>query len=101
MLRVPRGAFSPPPEVGSTLVTLRLPGERARLKFQDEQIFLDFVKMCFSQKRKTLANNLWQIARREVVLEALAAQAIRPDARAEQLSVVQFAALHAALTDAL
>lgn len=101
VLRVPRGAFSPPPEVGSTLVTLRLPGERARLKFQDEQIFLDFVKMCFSQKRKTLANNLWQIARREVVLEALAAQAIRPDARAEQLSVVQFAALHAALTDAL
>jgi len=100
VLQIPRGAFSPPPEVGSALVTLRLPGERAKLALRNEAAFLDFVKMCFSQKRKTLVNNLRSLASPEVVREALAAQSLRPDARAEQLTVSQFAALQASLTDA-
>jgi 16S rRNA (adenine1518-N6/adenine1519-N6)-dimethyltransferase len=79
------------------LVTLRLPGERAKLTLRDEAAFLDFVKLCFSQKRKTLPNNLRSLAKPNAVREALAAQDLRPDARAEQLSVAQFAALYAAL----
>jgi 16S rRNA (adenine1518-N6/adenine1519-N6)-dimethyltransferase len=97
VLQIPPSAFSPPPEVGSALVTLRLPGERARLSLRDEVAFLDFVKLSFAQKRKTLVNNLRSRAAREVVREALAAQNLRVDARAEQLSVAQFAALHASL----
>ena len=31
VLKIPRGAFRPPPEVDSALVTLRLPGENAKL----------------------------------------------------------------------
>jgi 16S rRNA (adenine1518-N6/adenine1519-N6)-dimethyltransferase len=97
VLKIPRDAFSPPPEVSSELVTLRLPGERAKLTLRDEAAFLDFVKLCFSQKRKTLPNNLRSLAKPNAVREALAAQDLRPDARAEQLSVAQFAALYAAL----
>jgi len=100
VLQIPRGAFSPPPEVGSALVTLRLPGERAKLALRNEAAFLDFVKMCFSQKRKTLVNNLRSLASPDVVRESLAAQSLRPDARAEQLTVSQFAVLQASLTDA-
>jgi 16S rRNA (adenine1518-N6/adenine1519-N6)-dimethyltransferase len=98
VLRIPRQAFSPPPEVGSALVTLRLPGERAKLSLHDEVAFLDFVKLCFSQKRKTLVNNLRPLANPDVVREVLAAHGLRTDARAEQLSVAEFAALHADLT---
>jgi len=98
VLRTPRTAFSPPPEVGSALVTLRLPGERAKLALLDELAFLDFVKLCFAQKRKTLVNNLRPVAKPDRVREALAEQSLRPDARGEQLSVAQFAALHASLT---
>jgi 16S rRNA (adenine1518-N6/adenine1519-N6)-dimethyltransferase len=97
VLRIPRNAFSPPPEVDSALVTLRLPGERAKLRLRDELAFLDFVKLCFSQKRKTLVNNLRSIASPASVREILAAQKLRPDARAEQLTVAQFAALHTSL----
>ena len=100
VLRIPRAAFSPPPEVGSALVTLRLPGERAKLALSDEPAFLNFVKLCFSQKRKTLVNNLRSVAKPDRVREALAEQSLRPDARGEQLSVAQFAALHASLTAA-
>lgn len=100
VLRIPRNAFSPPPEVGSALVTLRLPGERAKLAIHDTDAFLDFVKLCFSQKRKTLVNNLRSLAKPDAVREALDAENLRPDARAEQLSVAQFAALHRAFSKA-
>ena len=98
VLSIPRTAFSPPPEVGSALVTLRLPGERAKLGLRDEMAFLDFVKVCFAQKRKTVVNNLRSLAKPDAVREALAEQSLRPDARAEQLAVSQFATLHAKLT---
>jgi 16S rRNA (adenine1518-N6/adenine1519-N6)-dimethyltransferase len=100
VLRIPRNAFSPPPEVGSALVTLRLPGDRAKLALHDEAAFLEFVKSCFSQKRKTLVNNLRPLASPDAVREILTTQNLRPDARAEQLTVAQFAALYASLTSA-
>ncbi len=93
VLEIPRGAFRPPPEVGSALVTLRLPGERAKLPQIDEASFLEFVKLCFSQKRKTLVNNLKSRVKPELLRAALANLKLRADARAEQLSVANFAAL--------
>ena len=93
VMRIPRSAFRPPPEVGSALVSLRLPGDRARLALPDEAAFLDFVKLSFAQKRKTLVNNLRTLAKPDVVRQALAAENLRLDARAEQLTVSQFAAL--------
>lgn len=94
VFQIPRSAFRPPPEVTSALVSLRLPGERARLSLRDEVRFLDFVKLCFSQKRKTLVNNLRSLAKPDVARGALASLTLRPDARAEQLAVAQFAALY-------
>ena len=93
VLEIPPGAFSPPPEVTSALVTLRLPGAGAGITGIDQEAFLRFVKMCFAQKRKTLANNLRSLAKPEVVRGALASLHVREDARAEQLSVTALAAL--------
>jgi 16S rRNA (adenine1518-N6/adenine1519-N6)-dimethyltransferase len=100
VFEIPREAFQPPPEVASALVTLRLPGERAKLGLQDETGFLDFVKLSFSQKRKTLVNNLRSLAKPEKIRAALVSLALRPDARAEQLAVAQLAALHKLLGSA-
>jgi 16S rRNA (adenine1518-N6/adenine1519-N6)-dimethyltransferase len=116
VFEIPRDAFNPPPEVTSALVTLRLPGERAKLSLasstppaagaradssHDAEIrFLDFVKLCFSKKRKTLVNNLRSLAKPDGVREALASLSLRPDARAEQLSVSQLAALHVSVAGA-
>lgn len=96
--KIPRSAFSPPPEVGSALVTLRLPGRRNKLAIQDEAAFLNFVKLCFAQKRKTLVNNLRSLAKADDIRKALASQNLRPDARAEQLSVAQFSELQTSLS---
>lgn len=100
VLTIPPSAFSPAPEVSSALVTLRLPGERAELELPDECAFLDFVKLCFSQKRKTLVNNLRSLAKPSAIRAALAANRLRLDGRAEQLSVAEFAGLQTALKSA-
>jgi 16S rRNA (adenine1518-N6/adenine1519-N6)-dimethyltransferase len=98
VLRIPPGAFRPPPRVTSAFVRMTLPGERASLAVSDEKRFLEFVQSCFSQKRKTLRNNLRGVSPDDRIQAALAAAGLRTDARAEQLSVAQFAALFANLT---
>jgi 16S rRNA (adenine1518-N6/adenine1519-N6)-dimethyltransferase len=92
VLRIPPGAFRPPPKVGSALVRLRMPGARETLDVSDEKAFLDFVKECFAQKRKNLRNNLRaRLGTR--VGELLREAGLSPDARAEELSVAKFAEL--------
>jgi len=90
--RIPPGAFRPPPKVASALVSIQMPGAREKHSVEDENAFLDFVKECFAQKRKTLRNNLrGRLGGRaeDVLREA----GLSPDARAEQLTISQFAGL--------
>lgn len=96
--RIPPGAFRPPPRVNSALVRMSLPGERASLSITDEKCFLEFVQECFGQKRKTLRNNLRATASGDRIHEALAACGARADARAEQLTLAQFACLFGQLS---
>ena len=98
VFKLPPGAFNPPPEVASALVTLRLPGPGAQSGAGDPEKFLNFVKLCFAQKRKTLANNLRQIAKPQQIRDLLKELELREDARAEQLSVAQFAAVYGAIS---
>lgn len=49
------GSFAPPPEVTSTVLALT---ERDRLPVDNIRAFYAFVKQCFRNQRKTLANNL-------------------------------------------
>jgi 16S rRNA (adenine1518-N6/adenine1519-N6)-dimethyltransferase len=98
VLRIPPGAFRPPPEVGSALISMKLPGEHARLAPEEEARFFDFVKLCFAQKRKTLLNNLRSIASPEEVRALLAELRIKPAARAEELGVTQLAELYGILS---
>jgi 16S rRNA (adenine1518-N6/adenine1519-N6)-dimethyltransferase len=97
-LRIPPGAFAPPPQVQSALVAMTLPGARAALGVADESRFLVFLQRCFAQKRKTLRNNLRAIAPADRVEQAILECGLRADARAEQLSLAQFAALFAELS---
>jgi 16S rRNA (adenine1518-N6/adenine1519-N6)-dimethyltransferase len=96
-LKIPPGAFRPPPKVDSALVRMELPGEGAMLGVADDAKFLKFIQLCFGHKRKTLRNNLRTIASDQRIHEALASCGLRPDARAEQLTLAHFAALFAAL----
>jgi 16S rRNA (adenine1518-N6/adenine1519-N6)-dimethyltransferase len=88
MVRVPPGAFTPPPKVDSAVVRMVPLGE-SRPRARDEQLFANIVGAAFSQRRKTLRN----AARAWVGEEAFARAAIDPGRRGETLSVVEFVAL--------
>jgi len=96
-LKLPPGAFQPPPEVDSALVSLKLPGESAKLRLADCHKFLAFVKACFAQKRKTLVNNLRGSTEAKRIEAALIQLNLIPTARAEELSVRQLAELYGKL----
>jgi 16S rRNA (adenine1518-N6/adenine1519-N6)-dimethyltransferase len=96
-LQIPPGAFHPPPKVNSALVAMTLPGERSSLGIEDEPQFLAFLQACFAQKRKTLRNNLRGMAGGENLDAALQSLALSTSARAEELTLTQFAALRRAL----
>ena len=87
-LRVPAGAFAPPPKVRSSLVLFEM-AEALPLKRTEIAGFLEFVKKSFAQKRKTLVNNLANTYTRPRVEAALAALDLAAGLRAEQLSVEQ------------
>ena len=84
---IPAGAFSPPPKVDSALVTFRM--KRIRPAAEERKPLLEFVKLCFAQKRKNLLNNLAPVYARPCVEAELAALKLPPTIRAEQLALEQ------------
>jgi 16S rRNA (adenine1518-N6/adenine1519-N6)-dimethyltransferase len=87
---LPPGAFSPPPKVHSSVLRMKLAPKAAELGV-DAQAFLAFLRLSFGQKRKTFFNNLKQSYSEERIRAALADADLRPDIRAEALSLEQFA----------
>lgn len=85
---VPPGAFSPPPKVDSSVVRLR-PEDAPTLDIEDHALFARLVQTAFSQRRKTLRNNLKPL----LAAEGIAALGIDPMRRPETLTLTEFAAL--------
>jgi 16S rRNA (adenine1518-N6/adenine1519-N6)-dimethyltransferase len=56
IMKVPRGAFSPPPEVLSAVV--KVVSRPAPFEVADEKYFLDFVTAVFGQRRKKMRNSI-------------------------------------------
>jgi 16S rRNA (adenine1518-N6/adenine1519-N6)-dimethyltransferase len=91
--------FDPPPRVSSAVVRLTpLPAPRAAVT--SEQGFRRIVKAAFAQRRKTILNSLKSdasLGSSTRLREALLAEQIDPQRRAETLSVEEFAALERSL----
>lgn len=99
LFTLPPSVFSPPPEVHSTVFRWRFAPRFEELGVQEEP-FLRFVRLAFAQKRKILANNLRAAGFAPTDIASALEQAdIQAQARAETLSVDQFAALSKVFAD--
>src|SRR5437667_11989986 len=96
LFTLPPGSFSPPPKVHSTVVRLTLAPRIESLRVPEEE-FINFLKLSFGQKRKTLWNNLKSQYAPDVLRSALEKTAVKPTVRAEALSLEKSAALFRAL----
>jgi 16S rRNA (adenine1518-N6/adenine1519-N6)-dimethyltransferase len=90
-------AFSPPPEVYSTVLRLHFASRFAELGV-DADGFNKFLKQCFAQKRKTLQNNLRAAGHTAEQLSAAWPHNIPMQARAESLGLEPMAELYRSLS---
>jgi 16S rRNA (adenine1518-N6/adenine1519-N6)-dimethyltransferase len=107
LFTLPPGAFVPPPKVHSTALRLTIAPRQKELGLEDGGAgdgqmtdgFIDFLKLSFGQKRKTLWNNLKSNYPESRLRAALAQARVKPAVRAETLSLKESAALFLALRD--
>lgn len=86
---VPRGAFSPPPDVDSAVVHFDVP-QSPHYENLDENVFMKIVRKAFSQRRKTILNGLKSLGGSK---EALKIAGINPELRPENLNIDDFVRL--------
>ena len=96
LFTLPPTAFSPPPEVFSTVLRLEFAPRFAELGV-DPAGFDAFLRQCFSQKRKTLRNNLRAAGHSAAALAQAWPPSIPDQARAESLELPSMAEFYRAL----
>ncbi len=96
LFTLPPGGFVPPPKVHSSVVRLVIAPRLESLNVP-EQAFIEFLKLSFGQKRKTLWNNLKAKYEAGLLRAGLQKAGIKPTARAEELSLEKMAGLFRAL----
>lgn len=99
LFTLPPGAFSPPPKVHSSVLRLRVAPKSERLGVNSRD-FLNFCKLAFGQKRKTLFNNLRGVYDESSVRAALQQVGVHANARAEELSLTNLADVYKQLIGA-
>ena len=100
LFTVPPGAFSPPPKVHSAVLRLTIDPQQEKLGVTGDG-FIDFLRLSFGQKRKTLWNNLRGKYDEKGLKRALAEANVKPTARAETLDLAESAAVYRALRNTL
>ncbi len=102
LFKVSAGSFMPAPKVDSAVIRLDVHKD-AKLDVKDEKFFFRVVRGAFSQRRKTVSNSLSSVLSIEKpkVMNALETAGISPTARAEQLTLEDFARLANAIGEVL
>jgi 16S rRNA (adenine1518-N6/adenine1519-N6)-dimethyltransferase len=96
LFTLPPGAFVPPPKVHSSVLRLTVAPRSDELQVKAAE-FIEFLKMAFAMKRKTLLNNLREKYDEKGVRAALEKAGVRPDVRAEALPLDKSAEIFRAL----
>ena len=90
---VSRGSFMPAPNVDSAVIRLTV-RKTPPVDVKDEKMMFRLIRAGFGQRRKTLSNSLSAaLPDRDRLRAALEAAGVSPTARAEELTLQQFAAI--------
>lgn len=98
LFQVSRGSFMPAPNVDSAVIRLRI-RRTSPVEVADEPFFFRVVRAAFAQRRKTAVNSIANTLGRskQAVAAAFDAAGVPQNARAEALTLEDFAALAAGL----
>lgn len=96
---IPKEKYFPVPGVDGALVTFALLPPARRLSVPTERGFISLFRKAFLSRRKMIRNNMHPLYSSKQVDQALTSAKLRPDARAQDLSVEHFARFHWKLND--
>lgn len=99
LFTLPPGAFSPSPKIHSSVVRITIKPRLESLRVSELE-FIEFLKLSFGQKRKTLWNNLKARYDEGRLRSAFEKSGVKPGIRAEALPIERSAALFRAIGDA-
>lgn len=102
LFKVSAGSFMPAPKVDSAVIRLDIEGKTA-LDVKDEKLYFRVVRGAFSQRRKTISNSISSVLSidKATLLSALEKAGVSPMARAEQLTLEDFASIANALKEVI
>lgn len=100
LFKVSAGSFMPAPKVDSAVIRLDI-HQGAGLDVKDEKLYFRVVRGAFSQRRKTISNSLSSVLSMDKpsLIAALEKAEVSPMARAEQLSLEDFARIANAISE--
>ena len=100
LFSVERGSFIPSPNVDSAVICLTVHRDPP-VAANDEKMLFSVIRAAFSQRRKTLPNSIASGTSftKEQIISALECCSIKPTARAEELTLSQFADISNALAE--
>jgi len=102
LFKVSAGSFMPAPKVDSAVIKLDI-NARTALDVKDEKLYFRVVRGAFSQRRKTISNSISSVLSldKATLISALEKAGVSPMARAEQLSLEEFANIANALKEVI
>ncbi len=96
VLNVPPTCFMPRPNVGSAVIRLKK-HETCPVDVDDAEFMFKLIRASFNQRRKTLANGLYNSSelrlQKEQIADAIKSLGVSPSIRGEALTLEQFAQL--------
>ena len=98
MLEVNRNAFIPAPNVDSSVLRIDIYDERKYYP-KDEKLFFELIRLAFTQRRKTLLNNLGDNYSKEFIAKMLEDNNYKPSIRGEELSIDDYIKLSDYIVD--
>lgn len=91
LFTIPKDCFEPVPKVDSAFMSIKVRKENSHIENVSEDVFFKYVKASFSNKRKTLLNNLSSLGiAKDSLREMLEKAGIDGKRRAETLSIDEF-----------
>ncbi|MCU0665786.1 MAG: 16S rRNA (adenine(1518)-N(6)/adenine(1519)-N(6))-dimethyltransferase RsmA [Candidatus Omnitrophica bacterium] len=89
---IKKDCFCPIPKVDSAFLHLKIL-DKPKVEVADEALFFKLVRTCFQQRRKVLSNTLKSLIPKEDISYFCRENALKPNVRAEELSLDIFAKL--------
>lgn len=94
LMNISKNVFNPKPNVDSSVIIFE---PKEKIKVKDEKEFYNFIKLCFTQRRKTLYNNIKDSFDKDLINEMYNKLNLKETIRAQEIELETFIKMYEVL----